>query len=244
MHRPTASELLVLWERACGEDSLDRALTLISACYPESRDQLAKLSIGQRDARMMRVYEALFGPAIEAFAECPQCGERLEYGLSTRELASPEPVDASISLSAEVDGTRYTLRLPDSSDLRQVSQCADEVSARKTLLQRCIVAAETTGELDRLPECAVNQIAARLAEADPNAEILIDLACCACHFNWQVVLDIERFLWVKIGAMARRLLREVHGLARAYGWREHDILALSAVRRQTYLEMAGAWPTF
>jgi hypothetical protein len=37
----------------------------------------------------------------------------------------------------------------------------------------------------------------------------------------------------------RRLLREVHTLALAYGWREADILNMSARRRRFYLEMAG-----
>jgi hypothetical protein len=32
-------------------------------------------------------------------------------------------------------------------------------------------------------------------------------------------------------------MREVHRLARVYGWREADILSMSASRRQFYLEM-------
>ena len=38
-------------------------------------------------------------------------------------------------------------------------------------------------------------------------------------------------------AWAVRLLGEVHELASAYGWREHDVLALSPWRRQAYLQM-------
>ena len=33
-------------------------------------------------------------------------------------------------------------------------------------------------------------------------------------------------------------LRDVHGLAAAYGWREEDVLRLSPTRRQIYLELA------
>ena len=54
---------------------------------------------------------------------------------------------------------------------------------------------------------------------------------------------LERF-WAEIDAWARRILREVNILARAYGWRESDILALGAVRRQIYLTMAQAGLTF
>jgi hypothetical protein len=66
---------------------------------------------------------------------------------------------------------------------------------------------------------------------------LIDLSCPACGHGWQVIFDIESFLWAKVSALAKRLLHEVHGLASAYGWTERDILALPAVRRQFYLEM-------
>jgi hypothetical protein len=53
------------------------------------------------------------------------------------------------------------------------------------------------------------------------------------------MFDIGAFLWEEIAAQARRLLREVHTLARAYGWREADILVMSAARRQAYLEMVS-----
>jgi hypothetical protein len=36
------------------------------------------------------------------------------------------------------------------------------------------------------------------------------------------------------------VLREVHILASAYGWREDDILAMSPARRRIYLEMLRA----
>ena len=92
-----------------------------------------------------------------------------------------------------------------------------------------------------LSEDVMEAIASRLAAADPLAEVLIDLSCLACRHQWQVLLDIERFLWTKISVLARRLLQEVHALASAYGWTEREILALSPARRQSYLEMA--WQT-
>ncbi len=110
------------------------------------------------------------------------------------------------------------------------------------LARRCIVEADGGNAMaeQELSESMVERIAERLSEADPKAEQLIKLSCAACGCEWRLTLEIERFLWVKINALAKRLLREVHGLARAYCWREADILAMSAARRQFYLEMAGA----
>ena len=47
------------------------------------------------------------------------------------------------------------------------------------------------------------------------------------------------YLWDEIDARARRLLDEVHALARTYCWSEEQILALSETRRRAYLR-AGA----
>jgi len=52
-----------------------------------------------------------------------------------------------------------------------------------------------------------------------------------------MTFDIASFFWAEICVQAKRLLREVHTLARAYGWREMDILSMSPARRQFYLEM-------
>lgn len=241
MRSLSASELLAVWERASGEHPVDRALTLLSACSEEPRQELAELSIGRRDARLLEIYQQLFGPMIEAFAQCPQCGERLEYRMPIREL-TPPVAETGQPLMLETEEKSFQLRLPNSLDLRAASECSDSQSARRMLLERCVV--EATVQVDDLPESTVEKIASCLAQADPQAETLIDLTCCACRHSWQVILDIQQFLWVKVSALAKRLLREVHALARAYGWREHDILALSEVRRQAYLEMAGQWLTF
>jgi hypothetical protein len=51
------------------------------------------------------------------------------------------------------------------------------------------------------------------------------------------VFDIISFFWTELDSLARRLLQDVHVLAKAYSWREADILSMSATRRQFYLEM-------
>jgi hypothetical protein len=50
-------------------------------------------------------------------------------------------------------------------------------------------------------------------------------------------LDIITFFWMEIKTRARRLLTEVHLLARTYGWSENDILTMSPRRRTMYLQM-------
>jgi hypothetical protein len=232
-----------VWERGAGQHPADRALTLLTACSGKPWEELAPLSLGQRDGLLLEGYAQLFGDALHAFAECPQCGERLEYGLSVRELTSRADVAPSTEeMSLAVGEISLRLHPLNSLDLGAASVCADVAAARRLLAERCVVQASRGGNdvaIESLPESVVERISERLAEADPQAEMLVDLTCAGCHHQWQIVFEIERFFWMNIRAVARRLLREVHTLALAYGWSEHDILALSPLRRQFYLEAVG-----
>lgn len=240
MRIPSDSELIALWERGAREHPVDRALTILSGCSDESRNELAMLDIGRRDARLLEIYERFFGCALDAFAECPVCAEPLEYRMATSDLVASVTTDDEL-LSFEVGATAVRLRLPDSRDLRVIRGCADLTAATRLLVERCVLEA-VVDEMPALPATlpaeVIDEIAERLAAANPQAEMLIDLTCPACSHTWQVVFDIESFLWAKISVTVRRLLQQVHTLASAYGWSERSILAMSQTRRQLYMEMA------
>jgi hypothetical protein len=53
-------------------------------------------------------------------------------------------------------------------------------------------------------------------------------------------LDPAAIVVEEVDRHARQVLREVDQLARAYGWREPDILALSRDRRRAYLGLVGS----
>ena len=241
MRALSAADVVGVWERGAEQHPVDRALTVLAACSGDLREELERASIGRRDAGLMQVHEHLFGGEVRVYAECPACSERLEYGVPIRELlAGPDHSEAEFTMTA--GGLALRLRLPNSLDLAAIRQCADVASAGRILAERCIVEArsgDTPVPVPALPEAVVDQAEACLAGADPRGEILIDLTCSACQHSWQTMLDIESLLWEKLSALAKRLLREVHALAGAYGWREADILAMSATRREFYLELVS-----
>jgi hypothetical protein len=76
-----------------------------------------------------------------------------------------------------------------------------------------------------------------MARQDPQAEIRINLSCPQCDQQWSDYFDIGSFFWTEITVMAKRLLADVDALARRYGWREADILAMTPWRRHTYLQL-------
>jgi hypothetical protein len=243
MRSLSASELVEVWESGLDQSPVSRALTLLASCSDDSRDTLAALPVGRRDARLLEVYERLFGPMMDAFAECPGCSEPLEYSLVATELRETRNAALSDELMLDTNGFRLRLRLPNSDDLESAARLNDLSAARRFLLESCIAEAMHAGSpllASAVPESLSEEIEDRIAQADPQTEILIRLCCTACQHSWQILFDIERFLWVKFSSLAKRLLREVHTLARAYGWSETEILSLSASRRQAYLELVSA----
>jgi hypothetical protein len=203
--------------------------------------ELAALSIGRRDACLLTLRELTFGPRLDGFAECQQCRERLEFTVDVADLRpaeAMEPQESDLIFTGE--GFEVQFRLPNSQDLTAVAHCNDVTTARDLLVQRCVLRAcqdEADIALEALPKAVVAALAARMLECDSLSEVQLELNCPACGHRWPMILDIVSFFWTEISIQAQRLLYEVHTLARAYGWREADILAMSARRRQLYLEM-------
>jgi hypothetical protein len=240
----SAYDLLRVWEMGEDQHPLDRALTRLAAACPElTGDELAALSIGQRDARLLTVRERTSGPRLNGYVECPRCAERLEFDVAVADLRVAEDPDMEEKAWELVTGAlALRFRLPNSGDLATVLGCEDPSAARNLLVQRCVLEANRDGvpvAASELPADVIAGLARRMSECDPQAEVLLDLRCPACDHAWQALFDIVAFFWAELAAQAKRLLREVHTLARAYGWREADILGMSARRRQFYLEMAA-----
>lgn len=243
MHSLSASELLSLWERGLPQQPTERALTLLGATSPgASNDALAQLSIGVRDRRLLRLRERTFGTQLKSVAACPQCSDRLEFSFSIEQVVVGQENQEQPLLSVSADGHDVQFRLPDSLDLLAIAPGADINRARRFLLSRCLVSARRNGgevTLDDLPAGVIEAMVSEMGRADPQADIQLALSCPRCNHAWQLTFDIVSFFWSELNAWAQRILREVHVLASAYGWREEEILALSAWRRQVYLGIIG-----
>lgn len=236
----TASDILKVWEQGEAQSALERPLTMLAVACPDlTHAELAALNIGGRDARLFELRELTFGPRLDGFTECGQCQERLEFTLDLTALGQRfSALSNSEEFEFETDGWAMHFRLPNSHDLAAVGTCKDVIAARRLLAERCVLQASRNGDvIAELSDNAVAQFAERIGECAPEAEVMLDFACPSCGHEWQSLFDIAAFFWIEIAAQARWLLREVHLLASAYGWREAEILAMSARRRQAYLEM-------
>ncbi|MET0356884.1 MAG: hypothetical protein ABW044_08880 [Cellvibrio sp.] len=238
MYSVTASSLLAAWERGLSQPGARRLITVLAAVHPEySEEYLLKLPLGRRDALALETHERLFGSQLVSLAACPVCHEQLELNLNVADIRIGQV--PTRDLACEVDGFRVEFRLPDSLDVMMAQSASSASAAHQLLLGRCVTSATRKHRpcpIDKLPEKVLANMEAAMSEADPQANIQLDLSCPACRHTWLAAFDVAAFMWKEIHAWAQRILAEVHLLAKTYAWHEADILAMSPTRRRLYLE--------
>lgn len=238
MRVPGAAEILDLWERGGGKTPIERSMELLS--LSAAGGDPATLSIGRRDASLLGLREKFFGRRLSNIADCPSCGERVEWESNTGDLfvnGLQKDVPATDVLTLNLKPYVITFRLPNSYDLLKAYTYKDDPGR---LLGDCIVDAQKEGvrcEVTDLPVEVFDLLDRRMAEEDPQADISMLLSCPKCSCQWEMSFDICSYLWMEIDNWAKRALREVAMLAAAFGWSESDILHMSPRRRRLYLEM-------
>lgn len=236
----TAAELLTVWERGLNQTPLERMLGLLAAACPESDGEaIAAWPIGRRDAGLMRLREWMFGPRLANTAQCPQCAQRVEWESRVSDFLPTEDPAHETTASFEISTAGYEVhfRLPTSKDMTEALDAPGD-DALQRLLTRCILSVrqgDRSCEATALPEIVLAALSEKMEALDPQADIHVVLTCPQCGHGWRAQFDIADYLWVEIQHWARQTLNAVHRLARAYGWSERDILALSPTRRQLYL---------
>ncbi len=222
----SASAIVMAWEAAEPRGPLDRALVLLWAAG-EAEDPAA-LPLAERDRRLLELRHATFGEALPCVTECPDCGVALELELSARELGAA--LTAPQTETVEGDGARIELRLLDSRDIATAASLPEDEVTAFLRVRAC--------DIDALPPDLVSEIDARIEARETAGELSFALECAACGAAWRESLDVPGHLWTEVALAARRIMSEVAEIARAYGWRERDILAMSEARRRVYLTLA------
>jgi len=243
MHALTAAELLQVWEAGLDQPSDLRGSLLLTTAFPEVKPaDLAALPIGRRDSLLLILREQTFGQLLTALADCPACGAHVELEFSTKDIRVqssllPEKVEPE-EYTLNIDGLKLRFRLPNSRDLVEAAKVAG--GDRQHLLERVILSAERDGQpvpVAGLSMPIIQAVMEEMAELDRQADVQLRMACPECANQWVEVFDILQYFWEEVQSWSLRLLREIHTLAVAYGWREADILSMSLRRRQLYLHM-------
>lgn len=245
----SAHELLDIWDQGQPLSPCRRAMLLLASACPEYPcERIDSLSIGQRDALLAQIRTSTFGSEVMSVVNCSACGEMIEVCVDVRSMFQGRPHEDSSGeqprppLRIEAGEFLVQATLPTVQDIEAIATAATPTEGHRILWQRCILHTERHGEpcaADELPEDVRALIDSQMAEADPLGNVQLALECPDCRHRWAVLFDILSFFWGEIHLVAKRLLKEVHVLASAYGWTESEILALSATRREAYLHMVG-----
>jgi hypothetical protein len=242
MRELSPEQLVRLWEEGVDQHPTDRALAILRAAdpHPDAPDTpLGALPLGERDRRLLDVRQRTFGRRMDAVVSCPHCGSIVELRCSTHDfILQPDDRQADHAF-VEICGRHRRIRPLTSRDLAAAARCATPGSARRVLAACCVepMAADAVAGADDFSDADLDIIAGALERIDPGAVRTLNIACPDCGAPREYELDVAQFLWTEIEAAAIRLLRDVHAIARAYGWSERDILAMTPIRRRTYLEL-------
>jgi hypothetical protein len=234
--RPLIGQVLLrAWDAGQRVGREQRAVALLDVGCPGSTPPR---SLTEQNRLLLDLREMTFGPRLDGYAECPQCGLALELsvpiaGLRDRLAAAGGRVEMAHG------AYRLTLRETEAADLAEVAGLDDLALARRSLACRCIEAEDSDGNAVRAEELPEETLAAAIERLDAlhaGAAVVLELGCPGCTITQEIQLDIAHFFWAEVRQSAARLLDEVHELASAYAWSEEEILALSPERRRAYLE--------
>ena len=156
----SAAELLNVWERGAAQQHAQRAVALLAAsCSDAAPEELAGLSVGVRDARLLLLREWTFGSQLSCTAACPNCGQRLELKLAAADLRADGGAETAEELSLTAANFDVCFRLPNSRDLIALArESGAGREGRRRLLERCLLSAArpTQATLKEFPPRVLN----------------------------------------------------------------------------------------
>ncbi|WP_416138186.1 hypothetical protein ACM26W_17150 [Halomonas sp. HK25] len=231
MEALTTQRLLSVWEHGQRRHPIDRALLLYALAAPDTPPgQLADAPLGALNAALFRLHQACFGRELMAWLDCTACGERMEFVLDASQWPA---ASANGNVLIEVAGHRF--QRPTSRHLARLVTLDDEHAAARQLLHDCAEVPEALPRDEPALAALLEAVDTALDESDPWADLALAMRCPACGHDDTASFDIAGYLWEEFDSQTKRLLDDIHALAQAYGWTEHDILALSETRRAAYL---------
>lgn len=236
-----AAALLALWERAIAVPPALRGDGLLDASGDAGMRADVPRTLGGRNRGLFALHRRLFGGVLELRSQCPACDAVAQFSADTRALADalPPGQDTPDGHFAEA-GFDLQFRLPTASDLAALGAEEDAERGARRLLERCVSCCRRDGTdvpLDDVPAVVLAALSGHMEALDPGASLTFDVSCPTCATRWDAPFDPAQALWALVQAAAERVLLDIDALARAYGWTEPEVLALSPTRRAAYLQL-------
>lgn len=239
-----------LWIGEAGKDENPAHLAnrLIERCLTTGATRsgdnpiVGTLSVAERNRLLLELRQISYGDDVRTSTACPRCATQNELTFRFSEL----PFDFGVPEGAEVrlpDGGSAWLCPPtarDQQDLLSEPGLSDE-QRRIALLARSLVRPDgregpfSADEISGWPPELRSAMFAALDKVLPDLQCEMSLVCIQCRETITAVFHAGAFFFAEINQRSKRLLGEVHRIARVYHWAEQEILALPCPRRLAYL---------
>jgi hypothetical protein len=237
---------------------IQRATLLLSRCVVQlgqaekvEQDEVCDLSMGDREALLLHIRRLTFGERMPCVLRCAACDAPMDLDLDVSSLLvsteNAAPRHYQEMFSCGDPRLRVSFHVPTGTDVEAAIQSGNgkDDKAGLELLARCIELVEREDGIEEFtaiqdhewPSQLVEQLSRRLAKADPQAEIQLQLTCPACECEFSSFFDVTGYMVRELEARERQLYQDVHQLASAYHWSESEILHMSSRKRKLYLEM-------
>lgn len=215
---------------------LDRVATLADGSASNSNRELVRqLTVGDRVALMLHLRRLTFGDRIECIVTCPACSAEMSVELSVgRLLLQPPQHEPSAETEVRVGDLLLKVRPVTGADVEALAT-SEGTSLAESLVRSCVISSDRP--LPQISPEIVAGVSAELEEIDPQADIVLDLACPSCGHQFKTPFFIEDFMLREIRSRTRQIESEVHWIAFNYHWSEDDILSLPVRARSRYVDL-------
>ena len=226
---------------------LARCLTRLGPLKPVSTETAASLTAGDREALLLHLRRLTLGERLQCVLSCPDpdCGEKMDLDLRVSDLLLPPYTHTRewYETTIKENGSNYSVRfrLPTGAHQEEAAALAhsDPQAAVDLLLHRCVerVATEDDQPVENPPPVVIDQLPTVMSELDPQAELMLNLACPVCEHVFLALFDTATYLFQELDGRARHLYKEVHLLAFYYHWSEAEIMGMTVRKRRLYLDL-------
>ena len=214
---------------------LARCVLRLGPYEPPGEERVRLLSVGDREALLLHVRKLTFGDNVSCVLTCParECGGKMDLDLKVSALFARHVAAPADRYETVIEGRTVGFRLLNGADQEEAAAATGGglAAAADLLLRRAVIDGDAPWETLR------RELPQRMAELDPQAEILLSATCPVCGSAFAATFDAGSYLCRELSAQRGSLYTEVHHLAFHYHWSEAEILGMSTRKRRRYLEL-------
>jgi hypothetical protein len=228
LRTPGGRDDLVLCEGAGAP--VARSLALLGALSDD--EDWAALTVTDFEVLLLGLRQRVLGDRCDLSFSCPDCRAPVEVSFTIADFLQDvvSTIPSWVRPLADRPGWyscgTAAFRLPTAGDQAAVAGRSD---AADRMAERCI-------EADHLPERTRGRIERAMAAMAPEVSRPLSGSCPECRTKVEAPLYVTRLVINELAREAVAVYDEIDLIARAYHWREAEILELPRQRRRAYAE--------